>query len=118
MNSPAAWRSVTGPAEWEAFVATCRMNYDFDPEADAELIAASHLGSRDGGWRVVWNRFADAPASYPGIQDLLHRARPTADLFLEPSSWPQDNELAEDGLRLALLGLDSKTQEEAPDVIL
>ena len=96
-GAPAGWDA----ARRDAFASRCRADYDFDPATDGELVAAERLGRREGPWQSVWNRFTEAPARYPGVPDLLRRARP-ADLFAERSSWPQDNEADEEVLRRRL----------------
>src|SRR5207302_11165825 len=76
MNDPAGWRQTQGLAEWEAFRAICRGEYGFDPETDGELTAAERLGRREERWEGPWARFAEAPARYRALPDLLRRARP------------------------------------------
>lgn len=107
MNDPTADRAARTDGEWEAFRGLCRQDYGFDPQADGEMCAAGLLGGREGAWSAVWSRFVEAPQRYPALPALLRRARPAApgDLFRDPSSWPQDNEAAEAGLRQELLSL-------------
>ena len=99
-------------ARWGAFASRCKADFGFDPERDGELVAAERLGRREGLWESVWRRFAEAPALYPGISDLLRMAMPN-DLFVEPSSWPETNEKGEAGLRRALLALEGETPRGA-----
>lgn len=101
LDDPAGWRKAQGPAEWEAFRAICREQYDFDPDTDGEITAAELLGRREGAWESPWNRFAEAPRRYTAIPELLRRAPPQKadDLFHDPSSWPQENEARENELR-------------------
>src|SRR5262249_24977097 len=88
---------------WDAFVDQSRSEYDFDPQAEGELIAAGRLGEASGAWTKVWKRFREAPSEYPNLPDRLRQARPSQ-LFTETQGrWPQDNEDAEDRLRKALL---------------
>ena len=98
---------------WSAFASRCRTDLDFDPEHDGPLVAAERLGGRHGRWRAIWDRFAESPALYPGIVDLLRRATPPQDLFADRSSWPQNNERAEDELRDALRDLGGRTPAAA-----
>ena len=109
MSDAEAVRRGWNTARWSAFTSRCRTDLDFDPEQDGPLVAAERLGGRHGRWRAIWDRFAESPALYPGIVDLLRRATPPHDLFAERSSWPQHNERAEEELRNALRDLGGKT---------
>ena len=105
-------------AGWEsgrrsAFASRCKSDFEFDPDKDGALVAADRLGRREGSWGSVWSRFAESPALYPGLPELLHKAMPN-DLFVEPqSSWPQNNEKGEAELRRALLALEGKAPSAA-----
>ena len=93
---------------WNAFTSRCKADLELDPEQDGEIVAAERLGKREGAWESVWQRFAESPALYSGLPELLRKAKPN-DLFVKPaSSWPQDNESDEARLRRALHGLGSK----------
>lgn len=108
INDPAAVRIRQSSSEWRAFAHTCRATFGIDPEKDSHLTAARLLGERRGEWDTVWQRFADAPARYPGIHTALDQARPEATLFSEdphPDSWPSWNGDQEDALRTALTAL-------------
>ena len=96
-------------ARWSAFAGRCRTDLDFDPEQDGPLVAAERLGGRNARWGAIWERYAESPALYPGVADLLRRVTPPHDLFAERSSWPQHNEDAEEQLRRALRDLGDKT---------
>lgn len=119
LNDPAGYRTSCDDAGWAAFRGLCRSKYGFDPSHEGELTAGRLLGERQGAWDLVWRRFVEAPRSYPGIPDLLRRARPSASLplFFQSGSWPQDNEAAEAALRGNLLALDGKQTEEARNAI-
>ena len=110
-------------AGWElgrqsAFVSRCKSEFDFDPDKDGVLVAAERLGRREGSWGSVWSRFAESPALYTNLPELLHKAMPN-DLFVEqPSSWPQINEKDETELRRALQGLEGKAPSYARSEIL
>ncbi|MCG8047521.1 MAG: BREX-1 system phosphatase PglZ type B [Candidatus Thiodiazotropha taylori] len=54
---------------------------------------------------------------YPGVPELLRKAMPS-ELFIEPSSWPQNNESEEESLRKALLWLEKATPADARKQIL
>ena len=97
---------------WSAFRSRCIADLEFDPERDGDLAAAERLGRREGKWGSIWNRFAESPALYSGVPELLRRANPS-ELFVERSSWPQDNESDEDNLREALLELKDQAHSAA-----
>ena len=116
LNDPIAMRKDWTSEEWQAFCASCRDRYGFDPEKDGELVGAEKLGSREGKWGLVWNRFAEAPAAYPNLPDLLRRAKPEDEgppLFFHRECWPQCNEQAEDELGEKLVALGSLAPEAA-----
>jgi len=109
LNDPTGYPARCTQAEWEAFRGLCARKYGFSPQGDGEVTAAALLGERQGGWEVVWRRFAEAPASYGALPRLLERAQPrgqgTGTLFYHPDSWPLENEQAEAHLRAALAAL-------------
>ena len=117
MDDPSGARRRWDEATWESFRSICRERYDFDPHTEGELTGAERLGRGSGAWKEVWSRFAEAPARYPGLPELLRRARPAQpdDLFLKSASpvWPQDNEALELELRNALADLKDSVPAEA-----
>ena len=118
LNAPKETREGWSEEEWQAFCSACRDRYGFDPERDGELVGAEKLGRREGAWERVWQRFAEAPAAYPQIPELLRRAKPDESevkepLFFHKESWPQINERAEEELREELLKLEGLPPEEA-----
>ncbi|MDJ0324195.1 BREX-1 system phosphatase PglZ type B [Cryobacterium sp. PH31-AA6] len=107
MDDPVTVRSSLEGARWQALIASCRSVYGFSPEKDGALTAASKLGSRAGEWNAVWQRFAENPARYPNIANLLDQARPSVvplfgDTDPHPDSWPSWNRDQEEALRTAL----------------
>lgn len=113
LSDPEAVKSEWNGGRWAAFRSRCKADFKFDPDKDGELVGAELLGKRNGPWATVWERFTESPVLYPGVPELLRKAKPS-DLFLEPvSSWPQSNESAEDELRGALLGLEKSTPGKA-----
>ena len=109
LNDPRGYREQATGEEWSAFAALCQSRYDFHPDRDSRVTAAEKLGQRDGHWGTVWSRFAESPATYGTIPDLLRQAKPerTLPMFDPAESWPQDNETAEVALRDALDRLSS-----------
>ena len=104
----AGWKG----GRWSAFRSLSKAELAFDPEKDGALVAAEWLGRREDSWASVWERFAESPALYPGVPELLRKAKPS-ELFVEPSSWPQNNEQGETELRQALLELANTTPSAA-----
>jgi hypothetical protein len=115
LDEPKVTQESWTAEEWQAFCASCRDRYSFDPERDGELAGAEKLGSREGPWEHVWRRFVEAPAAYPHLPELLQRAKPEDEsgLFFQPESWPQLNERAEQDLRGELLDLESLAPDAA-----
>jgi len=107
LDDPEATRASLAGVRWKALVASCKDTYEFNPEKDGPLTAASKLGSRAGGWSAVWQRFADNPGRYPNLPSLLDQARPSVvplfgDTDPHPDSWPSWNQNQEEALRAAL----------------
>ncbi len=114
LDDPEGQRSraeAADPGGWAAFRAICRSRYGFDPVTDGDVTAAGLLGKREGPWGAVWRRFAEAPARYPNLPDVLDRARPDKmTLFERPAAyWPRDNREEEDRLRASLVSLPNET---------
>lgn len=106
LNDPDATRKQWGSDHWQAFRSLCKTQYDFDPQADGELVGAEHLAMRQGAWDSLWVRFAEAPWTYKKLPDLLHRAEHSApSLFHNAETWPGANAEEELGLRESLAGL-------------
>lgn len=118
IGDPDAFRASCAPGAWAAFRDVLRQTYGVDPDADGPLGGAVRLGARSGPWAAVWERFAEAPARYPGVPERLAQARPptTGDLFAPGAvreTWPQDNTAEEELLRAALLSLGNATPARA-----
>ncbi|NWJ95667.1 MAG: BREX-1 system phosphatase PglZ type B [Chloroflexi bacterium] len=117
LNDPSGYVKHTSKAEWDSFCGLCQRKYSFHPEKDGDVTAAALLGEQQhSGWKTVWQRFAEAPQSYPHLLGLLRRAKPQQPNELFPTlseSWPQDNETAENRLRESLLSLKDKLPEQA-----
>jgi hypothetical protein len=77
------------------------------------------LAKGQGNWAKVWQRFADTPAAFPGLPDLLQRAAPAdiqGDLLgskNDLSRWPTHNEARELEVLEALKSLPGKSHPDA-----
>jgi len=112
MSDPRGVRENWDDGQWAAFRSRCKAEYKFDPEKDGELVAAERLGTREVEWLGVWQRFVEAPALYPGLPDLLRKAKPSGLLFVK-ETWPNENDEAEKALRKSLNQLADKGAVEA-----
>jgi len=112
LSDPTGTRGEWDEAKWLAFRNRCRDEYGFDPEADGEIVGGEKLGQREGAWLGVWERFAESPALYPGVPDLLRRAKPR-ELFVERDAWPDETESMENELRKALSEIGSMKPSDA-----
>ena len=113
LSDPEAVKAGWNGGRWGAFKSRCKADFKFDPDKDGELVGAELLGKREGPWATVWERFTESAVLYPGLPELLRKAKP-ADLLEESSSsWPQNNEEEEAELRQALLGLEKSTPAKA-----
>ena len=117
LSEPEAVKSGWNSGRWSAFKSRCKADFKFDPDKDGELVGAELLGRREGPWVAVWERFTESPVLYPGVPELLSKAMPS-ELFVEPSSWPQNNEKEEAALRQSLLALEKSTATKARERIL
>ena len=108
-----AMRSRLGPERWSAFRGRCRDELDFDPETEPDVAAGERLGSGEGEWARVWERFLEAPESYGWVADVLLRSRPAGVLPFESERWPDLNAEAEEVLRLQLQELRDLSHDDA-----
>ena len=76
LGDPDGTRGQWDEGKWSAFRNRCRQDYGFDPETDGEIVGGEKLGQRKDIWYGAWERFAESPTLYPGIPDLLRRAKP------------------------------------------
>ncbi|MCX6032520.1 MAG: BREX-1 system phosphatase PglZ type B [Chloroflexi bacterium] len=106
LNDPDSYPKTLAQAEWYAFCDLCKRTYGLHPVDDGALIAAERLGTSQGAWEIVWDRFNENLEGYPNLPELLRRARPERSIFEKSLPyWPQDTETAEGDLRAALLAL-------------
>jgi hypothetical protein len=117
LGDPDGTRTRLGDNGWQAFCSRSRDAFGFDPQVDADVDAGRMIGLREGQWQDVWQRFEDAPDTFPGIADLLGRSKPEGVLSLDPDSWPSVNDDAEAAVRKALAEIPSLKHGEACDRI-
>ena len=113
LGDPEGARGEWDEAKWSAFCNRCREDYGFDPKADGEIVGGEKLGQRKDAWYGVWERFAESPALYPGVPDLLRRAKPKGVFAFEKEPWPDENDSMENTLREALVQVGSMKSAEA-----
>lgn len=119
LNEPEGTKMALSGNEWAAFVSRSKSTFGVDPDGVGALTIAAKLGQRQGPWKQAWDRFAEAPHSYPKIPDQLRRAKPSDQLFSDlPDSWPQDNEEAEHEVVAALVATSGGTPAEARSRVL
>lgn len=118
MSATKETREQLGPERWAALRSQCRARLSFDPERDGELIAGERLGTGDGPWATIWERFAEVPQAYPGVPDLLRRSKPPLLIGIDPSRWPDVNDEAESAVRAVLAEIEELPHDEACDAVL
>jgi len=113
IGDPEGARGQWDDGMWAAFRNRCRQDYGFDPETDGEIVGGEKLGRREEAWYGVWERFTESPMLYPGVPDLLRRAKPRGELIFDKEPWPDENDSMEKGLRAELEGIGSMKPTEA-----
>lgn len=113
LGDPDGMHGQWDEGKWSAFRNRCRQDYGFDPETDGEIVGGEKLGQRKDAWYGVWERFAESPALYPGVPDLLRRAKPRGELIFEKDPWPDENDAMENALRAALVEVGSMKPTDA-----
>ncbi|MHC4402056.1 MAG: BREX-1 system phosphatase PglZ type B [Planctomycetota bacterium] len=113
LGDPEGTRGQWDEGTWSAFRNRCRQDYGFDPETDGEIVGGEKIGQRMDAWYGVWERFAESPALYPGIPNLLRRAKPKGELIFEKEPWPDENDSMESQLRSALVEVGSMKPADA-----
>ena len=118
MGEGAAMRARLGPEKWEAFRAQCREDLALDPERDADVVAGDRLAGGEGAWARVWERFLEAPESYPHVADVLMRSRPAEVPMFGRERWPHLNESDEENLRRKLAAVAALDHDAACGALL
>lgn len=113
LSDPEAFKQRRSDAEWKAFCEQCKADFRFDPVKDGPLMGAKMLAERGNPWSKVWKRFAESPASYPGIVEWLKQAAPKVQTMFDSAEvWPNINESEERKLQQALESLVDLPQDE------
>jgi hypothetical protein len=113
LDDQEAFKHKRSVAEWKAFRERCKTDYRFDPVKEGPLKAAKLLAGRGSPWSKAWQRFAEAPASYPGVVKWLRRAAPKdPTMFDSAEVWPNINESEEGKLAQAVELLMDRPQDE------
>lgn len=118
MSDPDGTRTALGEVRWKALCKSVEKDFDFDPEKDADVVAGELLGLKQGIWLTVWERFLDAPESYPGIPGLLERSQPDQMGLFDREPWPKLNQQDEEDARESLLQVPGLGHQEACKTIL
>jgi hypothetical protein len=119
LGDPGATRARLGEKRWNAFGNRCLDELEFNPKAGAELTAGRKLAEAAGRWSGVWNRYAEAPGAYPGIETLLQRCHPEGKLLTaQPERWPAENEARETALEDSLAAVPGQPHTKACDTVL
>ena len=109
MSSPDQTKQRMKDADYKAFVALCKANFRTDPDKDGVITAAEKLATEDGEWGKAWERYCEAPSSYPGIKDALGLVKPKNTGLFDTATTndrlPQANKSREDALRTSLSAL-------------
>ena len=117
LGEPDETRSRLGGG-WNAFRNRCRDELEFDPETGSDLIAGRRLAEAAGTWASLWERYADAPEGYPGVEGLLRRCQPKRQLLTaDPARWPNENDRLDSVLRDALRKLTDLPHRRACDEV-
>jgi hypothetical protein len=120
LSKPKETQESWNADRWEMLRGKCKTDYDFDCEKDGPIEGGRLLGQRQkSAWKTAWKRFTLGPARYPGISELLRRAKPQTDLFGAEAdeSWPQDTEAQEASLRKELIALKDQSAGAARKAI-
>jgi hypothetical protein len=117
LADPSAFQLLCGEERWSALTSIWKKDLKFDPAKEGELAAAEQLVKGKGTWGKVWQRFAETPAAFPGLPELLRRVEP-AQMGLavgahDLSRWPSHNAACEDQVLTALQGLAGQSHAEA-----
>lgn len=106
IGDPGGFRGKMNADAWQAFCSRSIEELNFNPEIEADVVAGERLArSEEPEWQRAWQRFTEAPASFPGIRELLRRSRPSNELPFCRERWPDLNDEDEKEVREALAAL-------------
>lgn len=103
--------------QWKPFCAISLKEYSINPEKDGALAAAGKLGTQEGKWNEIWDRYTENPNKYSNIPDILSSIK-VPSFTPYPESWPQINEKEENDLLGQLATIPSIPLQQAQDLIL
>ena len=113
LSAPDPFKKARPAPEWLAFCQQCKTEFGLDPVKDGPLKAARSLATKANAWAKVWQRYAEAPATYPGLVDWLRRAAPREQSMFDTADvWPDKNEMEERKLSQSLEVLVERPQAE------
>ena len=114
LSAADVFRQKRSDVQWKAFCVQCKTDFGVDPVKDGSLLKAGRLlAERGNPWNKVWQRFAETPANYPGLVELLKRAAPKNRTMTDSAEvWPDINEGEEKKLQQALESLVGRPQDE------
>jgi hypothetical protein len=118
IDDPTSTQGDMGAAAWAAFVQQCKSDFGFNPAASGVVEAALRLGSAEGSWLQVWQRFRESPADYPDIPSRLREAQPAQLLLPNPGAWPTPAGEAEEALGSALVAVEHLPPSDARQRVL
>jgi hypothetical protein len=121
IGDPAGVKQGMAPERWQAFTHSVQADFGLRPEVDGALSAAEMLCKSEGKWEQVWQRFEEAPDSYPGLVEVLARVEPEkSGLFASADArkYLQVNDRAEGNLEAALDDLQGVERLEVCEAIL
>jgi hypothetical protein len=106
LDDPTRYRTQRRPEALQALSAVALSKYRLDLERDGRTVVAERLCAAEGAWRVLWERFADAVTTYPGVCTALAAVDAPAQMDFEaPARYPRVNLAQEERLREALSAL-------------
>ena len=114
LDNPKRTKESWTAAQVQAFSDSCKGQLGLDLVAESPFSAAERLAGRGHGWSTVWQRYADAPASYPGLPALLDLAAPKGPATVASAAvWPSQDLQLEGVLRQHLLHLQGEHPAQA-----
>jgi len=105
LDAPDLVRKSRTEAEWSVFCTLVKSKLAVDLDRDSATVVGEHLVQRNGGWKVVWERYErGVPTSYRNVHVVLERAQPLT-LMFDKSTLPRHNDEQEQALRAKLVAV-------------